>query len=111
MSLTSWDRYQKSYKTMFEASENQKGRILVADDMKFNIMAIRHFLVNMFGLSPSDFTCVSDGAQAIETYKDSWKQRGRKGWKPYKLLLLDYVMPYHNGMEVAMEVRDLFKHM
>ena len=50
---------------------DKKCRILVADDQRFNIIAIRFHMQKDFGFDENDVIYVHDGAAAVKAYKES----------------------------------------
>jgi PleD family two-component response regulator len=68
-------------------------KILVAEDLEFNRMAIEHVFIKELGLKKSDFILVNNGKKAIDALVEQIKEQNH-----LKLVLLDYNMPLYNGV-------------
>lgn len=66
-------------------------QLLIADDSPTNLMVIREMLAN----TGASITAVSDGAQAVETWRKA----------PLDMLLLDIAMPVMDGLSALRTIR------
>lgn len=87
------------------------GPIIIADDQRMNIEAIKMNLAEL-GVT-KDIICCCDGNEAIDTAKALINEslashKGGSPIKPIPLMLLDYHMPYKNGDEVISCLKKLF---
>jgi CheY-like chemotaxis protein len=74
--------------------KEQKGpRILIAEDLAFNRVTIKHVLIRELGLAEDDFIMVSDGEKAMDCVVNLAKQD-----QMLSLILLDFNMPKFNGI-------------
>lgn len=83
---------------------DKKCRILVADDQRFNIIAIRFHMQKDFGFDENDVIYVHDGAAAVKAYKESLAQMNESNFVPIRLILTDYIMPFLNGVQVVKSI-------
>jgi len=71
--------------------------VLVVDDNDTN----RHILEEVLRAWRMAPTCVADGAQALRTLRSAAAE-----FRPFRLVLLDYLMPAMTGLELATQIRD-----
>ncbi len=77
-----------------DLSESSRGRILVADDEPH----IRRILATLLEASGYSVDQAEDGTRALELLSGS---------APYRIALMDLLMPGHTGLEVLDRVRSL----
>lgn len=82
-------------------------RILVADDQRFNILAMKHFFSRSFAFKEGDVVFAVDGQAAVKAFKANLKMRDQPDYVPINLVLLDHFMPFLNGLEVVEAIKDL----
>jgi len=92
--------------TKYEPIPNCRQRIIVADDMKFIIVAMMSLMKQVFKIDDL-VTYARDGQQVVEIVKESLQHCREEDYRPYSLLILDFNMPYLNGIEVVKKVRNL----
>ena len=98
----------KKTKHVYAPVPDCQKRILVADDMKFVIVAMEALIEDIFGISSENVTYVRDGQQALDEIKSNIKSSHLEGHQPFALLILDFNMPYLNGLQVVDQVKELY---
>jgi len=92
---------------MYRPTEECQHRILVADDMVYAIVAMKALLLDVFKLDSSFVTYVKDGYQAVDEMRKNLASLKDPGYRPYSLLILDFNMPYLDGLQVVDQVKEL----
>lgn len=72
-------------------------RVLVVDDNHTNLEVLQKILA---AHQPHTVTCLDDSTTVIKTLKNA-KRTGQ----PYDVIILDYHMPTHDGIEVALAIK------
>jgi len=93
---------------MYAPVRDCQKQILVADDMKFVIVAMKALIENIFGVSDKNVTYVRDGQQALDEITKNLQNSHFPGHRPFALLILDFNMPYLNGLQVVDKVKTLY---
>jgi len=93
---------------MYRPIRDCQQQILVADDMKFVIVAMKALIENIFGVSDKNVTYVRDGQKALDEVRDNLKGMHLPSYRPFTLLILDFNMPYLNGLQVTDAVKELY---
>jgi len=83
-------------------------QILVADDMKFVVVAMKALLEKIFNINERNVTYVRDGQQAVDQISMNLRKSKAKGYRPFTLLIIDFNMPYLDGLQVVARVKDLY---
>ena len=96
----------KKSKTKYRRVKSCKKKILVADDMKFIVVAMESLLKNVFKISDLVTFC-RDGQQVVDYVTSNLEEQRHENYQPYSLLILDYNMPYLDGMEVVQNLKKL----
>jgi len=81
----------------YQPVKSSRHKILVAEDLSFNIFTMKFMLHSLFKLSDEVVTYTQNGKQAYEKYVESCKEE-----KPYSLMILDFKMPKMTGIEVML---------
>ena len=81
-------------------------KILVADDMEFNIMPVRFLIKQNYGL---DIDESSDGKVAFEKFEEGFNQPCRCINRTYRLIFMDIGMPVMDGIESSKKINKLLK--
>jgi len=95
-------------KKKFKAVRDCQQQILVADDMKFVIVAMKALIENIFGVSHESVTYVRDGQKALDEINKNLESSHLPGHRPFALLILDFNMPYLNGLQVVDQVKEIY---
>jgi len=95
-------------KHLYAPVRDCKKQILVADDVKFVIVAMRALIEDIFGISADNVTYVRDGQQVVDQIKNNLQNNHLPGHRPFALLILDFNMPYLNGLQVLDKVKELY---
>ena len=74
----------------------EKLKVLVVDD----VASVRHMFATTLGFFSFRVTCVDSGEAALEALEKTPED------DPYRLVLMDYVMPGMNGMEATRRIKE-----
>jgi len=88
-------------KSVYKQAESCRDRILVADDMVYAIVAMRAILLDVFYLDSEVVTYVKDGYEAVDEIRKNLACVEEPGYRPFTLLILDFNMPFLDGLQVV----------
>lgn len=105
--LESYERQECEVAQEAALKTDKLSQILVADDQEINLMVLKEFFR---ALDVSNVTYCVNGQVAIDTCKAGVEEavllaEDNSTVKPYSLVILDFQMPYKNGIQVIQEVR------
>lgn len=92
---------------MYGPVKSCKSRIIVADDMVYAIVAIKAILEDVFKLDHNVVTYVRDGYEAVNEFRKNLACLDEPGYRPFSLLILDFNMPFLNGLQVVDQVKEI----
>jgi len=76
--------------------------ILLAEDNEFARLQYK----KVFEKHQHNITLAQDGEQCVEIYKNML-EKNNLGIEPFNIVLLDFIMPKKNGVQVAKEILEL----
>ena len=83
-----------------------KPKILVVDDMEFNIIPVRFLLKQNYGLEIDD---ACNGKIAFEMFEEKFNKPCGCVNRAYRLIFMDIGMPVMNGIESSKKILKLMK--
>lgn len=81
-------------------------RILVVDDIEFNIIPVKYLIKENFDIDVED---ASNGAIALQKYKDGYNKPCGCPDRAYKVIFMDLQMPVMGGVEASRKIMSLVK--
>ena len=105
-SSNNFEVYPKNQLPSSSAICGCKPKILVVDDMEFNIMPVRFLLKSMFHIDIDD---ASDGQVALDKFKKELNKPCGCINRAYRLIFMDIGMPVMDGIECSKKIRKLMK--
>lgn len=98
---------------MREKRLKERGIIIVADDVVFVHQSISCCLKRLNALDQTEF--YTNGQQVIDRVKELTNSALHESKSypicPVRLLLLDFQMPYKNGLDVVTELKNYYNHL
>ena len=83
--------------------------MLVTDDENIHRQLIEVTLISELGLKKENIDFCSDGAQATEQIlNDMEKKMGNENHQQYNLMILDYHLPFLNGLDVIKKCKEIY---
>ena len=83
-----------------------KPRILIVDDMEFNIIPVRFLLKHNYDVDIDD---ASDGKIALDKFKQEFDKPCGCINRAYRLIFMDIGMPVMDGIESSKRITKLMK--
>ena len=84
-----------------------KPKILVADDMEFNIIPVRFLIKQNYNLDIDD---APDGKVALEKFEQGFIKPCGCNNRAYRLIFMDIGMPVMDGIESSKRIKKMMKN-
>jgi len=72
--------------------------------MNYVIVAMKAIFANDFQLGSEVVTYVKDGWEAVREVERNLKDKSKNDYRPYSLVILDFNMPFMDGLKVAEQI-------